>query len=182
MLYLSAAITIISLIALVSFSNFYNKSIFLFLSFFNLSILGIYCFFNYLSGDGFNEAVLFHLVHGINGFGINEYVFPGLVLFFYFLSCIVIVFFLEKRIHINNDKNLISDILILFIACSALSLNPLPRDIKNIILSSSLDTSSQMNHFYNQPVTFTKNPKNIIFLFLILHSNCLFFREKNTYQ
>ena len=166
MLSLSAAITIISLIALVNFSNFYNKSIFLFLSFFNLSVLGIYCFFNYLSGNGFNEAVLFHLVHGINGFGINEYLFPGLALFFYILSSIVIVFFLEKRIHINNDKNLISDILILFIACSALLLNPLLRDIKNIILPSSLDTSSQMNQFYNQPVTFTKNPNNIIFLYL----------------
>ena len=166
MLYLSVAITIISMITLVRFSKSYNKYIFLFLSFFNLSTLGIYCFFNYLSGNGFNEAILFHLVHGINGFGINEYVLPSLVLFFYFLSCVVVIFFLKKRMLINNGKNLISDIFILFIACSALSLNPLLKDIKNIIFSSSLNKSSEMNHFYNQPITFTKNPKNIIFLYL----------------
>ena len=153
MLYLSAAITLISMFILVSFNKFYNKYIFLLLSFSNLSILGIYYFFDYLSGNGFNEAILFHLIHGINGFGINEYVFPGLVLFFYFLCCIAIIFFLRKRIYINTDKNFISDILILFIACSALLFNPLLRDLKSIYFSSSMSSSIEMNDFYNQPIT-----------------------------
>jgi phosphoglycerol transferase len=166
MLYLSAAITLISMFILVSFNKFYNKYIFLLLSFSNLSILGIYYFFDYLSGNGFNEAILFHLIHGINGFGINEYVFPGLVLFFHFLCCIAIIFFLRKRIYINTDKNFISDILILFIACSALLFNPLLRDLKSIYFSSSMSSSIEMNDFYNQPIIFTKNPDNIIFLYL----------------
>ncbi len=115
MLYLSAAITLFYILVLGSFSKLYNKYIFLLLSFSNLLILGVYCFFNYLSGNGFNEAILFHLIHGINGFGVNEYVLPILILFFYFLSCIAITLFLNKRIYIDAKNNLVSDIIILFI-------------------------------------------------------------------
>ena len=159
MFYLSAAITLLSILVLGSFSKLYSKYIFLLLSLSNLSILGIYCFFNYLSGNGFNEAILFHLIHGINGFGINEYILPSSILFFYFLSCLAIILFYNKRIYIDADKNLISDILILCITCLALSLNPLLKDIKNIFFSSSTNTYSEMNDFYNKPITFTKKPE-----------------------
>ena len=77
MLYLSSAITLFFILVLGSFSKLYNKYIFLLLSLSNLLILGVYCFFNYLSGNGFNEAILFHLIHGFDGFGVNEYVLPG---------------------------------------------------------------------------------------------------------
>ena len=166
MFYLSAAITLLSILVLGSFSKLYSKYIFLLLSLSNLSILGIYCFFNYLSGNGFNEAILFHLIHGINGFGINEYILPSSILFFYFLSCLAIILFNNKRIYIDADKNLISDILILCITCLALLLNPLLKDIKNIFSSSSTNTYSETNDFYNKPITFTKKPDSIIFLYL----------------
>ena len=166
MFYLSAAITLLSILVLGSFSKLYSKYIFLLLSLSNLSILGIYCFFNYLSGNGFNEAILFHLIHGINGFGINEYILPSSILFFYFLSCLAIILFNNKRIYIDADKNLISDILILCITCLALLLNPLLKDIKNIFFSSSTNTYSETNDFYNKPITFTKKPDSIIFLYL----------------
>lgn len=166
MLYLSAAITLFFILILGSFSKLYNKYIFLLLSLSNLLILGVYCFFNYLSGNGFNEAILFHLIHGINGFGVNEYVLPGLILFFYFLSCIAITLFLHNRIYIDAKKNLVSDIIILFITCLALLFNPLLNDIKSIFFSSSTDSYSEMNDFYNKPITFTKKPNSIIFLYL----------------
>ena len=149
MLYLSAAITLFFILVLGSFSKLYNKYIFLLLSLSNLLILGVYCFFNYLSGNGFNEAILFHLIHGINGFGVNEYVLPGLILFFYFLSCIAITLFLHNRIYIDAKNNLVSDIIILFITCLALLLNPLLKDIKSIFFSSPTDSYSEINDFYN---------------------------------
>ncbi|MBT4960747.1 MAG: sulfatase-like hydrolase/transferase [Flavobacteriaceae bacterium] len=119
-----------------------------------------------MSGNGFNEAILFHLIHGINGFGVKEYVLPGLILFLYFLSCIAITLFLNKRIYIDTKKNLVSDIIILFITCLALLLNPLLKDIKSIFFSSSTDSYSEMNDFYNKPIMFTKKPDSIIFLYL----------------
>ena len=166
MLYLSSVITLISFLLLDSFNKSFNKYIFLLFSFFNLLIIGIYCFFNFLSGNGFNEAILFHLIHGINGFGIDEYVFPALVLFFYFLFCIAIILFLKNIAYINTDKNLVSDGLMILIAIMAISLNPLLKDIKNIFFSSSMNSYLETDDFYNKPITFTKNSKNIIFLYL----------------
>lgn len=166
MLYLSAIISLISLFVFNTFGKSFFRITFLLISFFNLILLGIYSFFDFLSGNGFNEAVLFHLIHGINGFGITEYILPGLFLLLYFLLIIVAIYFFSKRILIDRLQASTNDILILLISLIAIFLNPLVKNIKNISYLTTQSTYLETDDFYDQSINFTKNPKNIIFLYL----------------
>ncbi|MDB2504078.1 hypothetical protein N9X43_05540, partial [Gammaproteobacteria bacterium] len=47
----------------VNFKNNFFKASFLIIIFLNLIFLGAYFFFDFLSGNGLNEAVIFHLMH-----------------------------------------------------------------------------------------------------------------------
>ena len=63
----------------------------------NCIFLITYIFMNYLSGDGINDAILFHLKFGIKGFGINEYIIP--FIFFIFLNLVLLI---SLKTFVNN--------------------------------------------------------------------------------
>ena len=166
MFYLSAAATFLSLFIFTEFKQIFTKYLFLILIFLNLSLLGVYWFFDFLSGNGFNEAVIFHLIHGINGFGINEYIFPSFLLFIYLIFVILILISGYKKILHNSNQSFIKDICIIGFISVAILLNPFLKDLKILIKPSMQIDSSEIGHFYDQQISFTKNPTNIIFLYL----------------
>ena len=52
------------------------------------------------------------------------------------------------------------------ISLIAIFLNPLVKNIKNISYLTTQSTYLETDDFYDQSINFTKNPKNIIFLYL----------------
>ena len=166
MFYLSAAATFLSLLIFTEFKQIFVKYLFLILIFLNLSLLGVYRFFDFLSGNGFNEAVIFHLIHGINGFGINEYIFPSFLLFIYLIFVILILISGYKKILHNSNQSFIKDICIIGFISVAILLNPFLKDLKILIKPSLQIDTLETGHFYDKQISFTKNPTNIIFLYL----------------
>ena len=148
------------------FKNKIYKNIFLILIFLNLIILGAYYFFNYLSGDGFNEAVIFHLIHGIKGFGLSEYILSGIIFIFYLLISFYFVLLAKKRIQINSQKGNLSQFIFVMLSFSLILFNPLTFDIKNIYKINLSEEISLNSYMDNSEIRFLKKSKNIIFLYL----------------
>ena len=48
-------------------------------------------------GDGINDAIIFHVKFGINGFGVNEYIIPSIIFIFFNL-----IAFSSSRIFLRN--------------------------------------------------------------------------------
>ena len=171
MLYIHIALSFLAVIFFVK-SNLQNNFLRLFFItfiFININLLGIYYFFNFLSGDGLNEAVIFHLVHGISGFGIDEYIIPGILLFLYFLSSVIICIFLFTNRNLNffySEKLVITAPIFIIFFFTSLVLNPLLNDIKNIFFSNNINSISENSYYDNSDIKFIKKSKNIIFLYL----------------
>ena len=171
MLYIHIVLSFLAVIFFVK-SNFKNNILRLFFTIFiflNINLLGIYYFFNYLSGDGLNEAVIFHLVHGISGFGIDEYIIPGILLFLYFLSSVIICIFLFTKKNLNfiySEKLALTVPIFILFFLGSIALNPILKDIKNVVFSKNQDLVSEENYYDNSDIKFIKKSKNIIFLYL----------------
>ena len=56
-----------------------KKYVILITFYLNYFLLTVYVLFNFLSGDGINDAIIFHVKFGINGFGVNEYIIPSII-------------------------------------------------------------------------------------------------------
>ena len=89
----------------------------------------IYIFMDYLSGDGINDAILFHIKFGIKGFGINEYILPFTLLIF---VNILLVFssknFVRNLFSSPNQLNKRKAISLLFLT-TAFIFNPFYKDV-----------------------------------------------------
>ena len=127
MSYIAIGLTFVSIIFFIK-SNFKNNLIkisTLVFIYMNLIFLGFFYFFNFLSGDGLNEAVIFHIVHGITGFGIDEYIFPGVLLISFISFSIFLVQRLSSQIKYKTSKLNSLNIPIMFGALLSLIVNPL---------------------------------------------------------
>ena len=149
----------------VNFKNNFFKASFLIIIFLNLIFLGAYFFFDFLSGNGLNEAVIFHLMHGITGFGVDEYIIPGTILFLFFLSSLSILLICKNKIIVNENRENHRSHLLLFSSLTLFFLNPLLIDANKFFSEEFFDPNDN-DYFYETNIQFKKNPKNIIFLYL----------------
>ena len=170
MSYVSLALSLLTVIFFIK-SNFkynYLRLFFLIFIFLNINLLGVYYFFDYLSGNGFNEAVVFHLIHGISGFGINEYIVPGILLFIYILLSIIIcvsAYLRNKKNDYKKKLGIIKSVLFVSLFCS-IAINPILKDINNVVFSNKNNSKEINNYYDDSEIKFIKNSKNVIFLYL----------------
>ena len=167
--YFSIGLTLVSIIFFIksNFKNKFIKTITLFLIYINLVFLGVFYFFNYLSGDGLNEAVIFHIVHGISGFGVDEYIFPGILLFSFILFITLLIRVMSSKLNYKSKKFDSFNGLILICAILSLVINPLINDLTNVISFKNNYADTNTNKYLNKnDIKLIKNSKNIIFLYL----------------
>ena len=167
--YFSIGLTLVSIIFFIksNFKNKFIKTITLFLIYINLVFLGVFYFFNYLSGDGLNEAVIFHIVHGISGFGVDEYIFPGILLFSFILFITLLIRVMSSKLNYKSKKFDSFNGLILICAILSLVINPLINDLTNVISFKNNYADTDTNKYLNKnDIKLIKNSKNIIFLYL----------------
>ena len=168
-MYLSLLSAIICIFLLTGFfKKKYKKTGYALTFFFylNLIFLITYIFMDYLSGDGINDAILFHIKFGIKGFGINEYILPFTLLVFVNIFLV----FSSK----NFVRNLFSSPTQLnkkraFSLCfltAAFILNPFYKDIYILINEGKSKIKIDDNYFYEQENITNKSKKNIVFLYL----------------
>ena len=167
--YFSIGLTLVSIIFFIksNFKNKFIKTITLFLIYINLVFLGVFYFFNYLSGDGLNEAVIFHIVHGISGFGVDEYIFPGILLFSFILFATLLIRVMSSKLNYKSKKFDSFNGLILVCAILSLVINPLINDLTNVISFKNNYADTDTNKYLSKSdIKLIKNSKNIIFLYL----------------
>ncbi len=160
---------LLKLIALITLRNSIPKqrkylSFFIVILFYvNLILLVSYFSLQNIFGADIFEAIVFHIVFGIKGTGIDEYIAPSL-LFIIFIILIAVLFktflvYLSK----DNDKNSIP-LLGFSLLVLSIAFNPIIRDFYRFITISSESTDT--NYFYDQKLTFSSETKNVIFLYL----------------
>jgi len=147
-------------------SSIFKSYLISFLFFLNTFLLSVYFFMHFLSGDGINDAIIFHLKFGIKGFGIDEYIIP-----FSALVLINILIFSLFKLFIKNltsnstflNLNKFFPILIFLLSIFS---NPFYKDTFMLMNFNSANHNIDENFFYEQEIFFNKEKKNIIFIYL----------------
>tara|TARA_B100000609_G_C17211189_1_gene433908 strand:- start:130 stop:1926 length:1797 start_codon:yes stop_codon:yes gene_type:complete len=140
-----------------------SKPLLVLLLFGNLFFLASYAFLKEIFGEDIAEALVFHFVFGVKGVGFKEYIYPTIIFLFflYFLFLLMRNFFG----FINNNKTKIAELLFgTFLLASSVSVNPFFLDMNKFLTVA--ETSIDESLFYDQKITYTKENKNIIFLYL----------------
>ena len=121
---------------------------------------------NYLSGDGINDAILFHLKFGIKGFGANEYILP--FIFFIFLNLILLITFKKfiNNLSSKTTKTSKQKIISIFVLLISFIFNPFYKDVFLLFSSGNSNIKIDNNFYYEQDNITNKNEKNIIFVYL----------------
>ena len=115
--------------------------------------------------QGLNEAVIFHIVHGISGFGVDEYIFPGILLFSFILFVTLLIRVMSSKLNYKSKKFDSFNGLILICAILSLVINPLINDLTNVISFKNNYADTDTNKYLNKnDIKLIKNSKNIIFL------------------
>ena len=167
-MYISLILSVLMLIfSKKLFMQVSKKLIYTFLSIFyiNFALLSFYFFINYLSGDGINDAILFHLRFGIKGFGKDEYILPLLVL----LLINIVLLILLKQFSENISKKFsshLSNIIPFGILLISIFFNPFYRDIYMLFNEQISESHIDDNLFFEQDIFFHKDKKNVIFIYL----------------
>jgi len=138
---------------------------FLVIFYINLVFLSLYFFINYLSSDGINDAILFHLRYGITGFGKNEYIFPFLILLLTNIILLILVKQFITNINKESSVKLISIIPFVILLTSIL-FNPFYKDIFNLFNERNTQKVIDESLFFEQDIFFNNNKKNVIFIYL----------------
>jgi phosphoglycerol transferase len=148
------------------FFNVSKKSIYPFLVIFyiNLALLSVYFFIDYLSGNGINDAILFHFKLGISGFGIDEYIVPFFALVCTNIVLLIFIKLLKKNIY--KQSTIYKNIFPFFLLTLSVFFNPFYKDIYLLLNEKNYQNSIVENHFYEQDIFFKNNRKNIIFIYL----------------
>jgi phosphoglycerol transferase len=166
-MYITLSLSILLLVlAKTSFFEISKSRVFVAIFYINLVLLSLYFFIDYLSGDGINDAILFHFKYGIKGFGIDEYIFPSFVLVFINIVLIILIKLFNKNINkkSTNSKASVFPALILIIS---VFFNPFYKDVY-FLLSNERDKQNSVdnNHFFQQDILFKNKKKNVIFIYL----------------
>ncbi len=132
----------------------------------NYFLLTVYVLFNFLSGDGINDAIIFHVKFGIKGFGVNEYILPSIIFIFFNL-----ITFSSSRIFLRNltghkTKRITNRTIALTILALSIIFNPFYKDIYGLLSDRSNNYQVDKNSFYEQDIIFSDTRKNIVFIYL----------------
>ena len=163
-------ISIIFLIVslLLARSSFNLQSKLLWLCFILFSYLSIFLLIGYqvlqnIFGSEIFEAVVFHLVFGIKGTGLDEYYLP---IFITIISIGLMVYLIPKYKNLltHLNKTLIKGYLALCLIFCSLIFTPFIKDFHKFI--SFDETSTDGNFFFEQDISYSDNTNNVIFLYL----------------
>ena len=143
-----------------------KKYVILITFYLNYFLLTVYVLFNFLSGDGINDAIIFHVKFGISGFGFNEYIIPSIIFIFFNL-----IAFSSSRIFLRNltdqkTKLITNKTLSLTILVLSIIFNPFYKDIYELLSDRSNNYQVDKNSFYEQDIIFSDTRKNIVFIYL----------------
>lgn len=172
MLYILVIILSILSVPLTSHSaKSWIKQLYLLLVFLNILVLGIYIFLDYLSGNGINEAVIYHLYFGIKGFGIVDYIKPIFFFLLFVIFSFISIYLIQVKIKLPKEKIFLVKKISLFSLVLSFALNPFFYNIYQLSNYKSINYSGQDSGNYNflmqaDDILFPKIKKNIIYLYL----------------
>ena len=162
------SIVFLLLSLLLARSSFNSHSKFLWIGFIVLSYLTFFLLTSYqvlqnIFGTEIFESVVFHLVFGIKGTGLDEYY---LLIAITIISIGSMVYLIPKykNFLVHSNKTLLKGYLALcFIFCSII-FAPFIKDFYKFITLD--DTSTDDNFFFEQDISYFDSTKNIIFIYL----------------
>ena len=129
----------------------------------NLFILAWYAFLQEIFGEDIFEALVFHFVFGVKGVGYEEYIIPTILFLTFISACIKS--FKYFTIFLTGEKTNFTEFLFgLVLLSSSIYINPLFLDLNRFLTVS--ETSIDKDLFYDQKISYTKENKNVIFLYL----------------
>ena len=129
----------------------------------NLFILAWYAFLQEIFGEDIFEALVFHFVFGVKGVGYEEYIIPTILFLTFIYACIKS--FKYFTIFLTGEKTNFTEFLFgLVLLSSSIYINPLFLDLNRFLTVS--ETSIDKDLFYDQKISYTKENKNVIFLYL----------------
>jgi Phosphoglycerol transferase and related proteins, alkaline phosphatase superfamily len=145
----------------------------------SISAMLLYGFFyvaNYFTGNGIDEAVIFHLKAGVGGAGIKEYLGLIIATTVYVVVVSTLGFKIFKRININENSSLYLRRRSIFYAISAFFMvasfmtNPAIRDIYRLtsfaVAGEVYSTSEEFPNEFISNSPLIKNKKNIVYIYL----------------
>ncbi len=143
----------------------------------SISAMLLYGFFyvaNYFTGNGIDEAVIFHLKAGLGGAGIKEYLGLIIATIVYVLVVSVFSFKVFKRINESSNSRLrkrkILYVVTAFFMVASFVTNPAIKDIYNLtsfaVAGESYSTSEEFPKEFISDSPLIKNKKNIVYIYL----------------
>ena len=153
---------------LLARSSFYLKNKVLWISFITLSYLIFFLLAGYqvlqnIFGSEIFEAVVFHLVFGIKGSGLDEYY----LLIVITIISIGLMFYLIPKYRnflIHSDKTLFKGYLALCLIFCSIIFTPFIKDFYKFLTLD--DASTDDNFFFEQDISYSGDTNNVIFLYL----------------
>lgn len=164
-------LSIIALPLVAYSSKKYTKWAYLTIIYLNILAFGAFLFLDYLSGDGINEAIIYHIYFGITGFGIVDYIKPILLFLLLIAFSFTCIFFIQAKIKsANRSTSLLMRVSFISLVLS-FSVNPFFHDIyelsfENRINYSAHDPASEKFLMQLDNIIFPSVKKNIIYLYL----------------
>ena len=133
------------------------------LTFGNLFILAWYAFLQEIFGEDIFEALVFHFVFGVKGVGYEEYILPSILFLVFIYVCLKSLKYFINFLR-GERTNFIEFLFGLILLSSSVYVNPLFLDLNRFLTVS--ETSIDNDLFYDQKISYTKENKNVIFLYL----------------
>ena len=165
-MFVSIFLLILSL--LLARSNFKLQSKLLWISFITFSYLCIFLLVGYevlqnIFGSEIFEAIVFHLVFGIKGSGLDDYYLP-IVLTIISIGSLVYLVPKYKNFLINQNKTTFNGYLALCLIFCSIIFTPIIKDFHKFITLN--ETSTDDNFFFEQDISYSDSTNNVIFLYL----------------
>ena len=165
-MFVSIFLLILSL--LLARSNFKLQSKLLWICFIAFSYLSIFLLVGYevlqnIFGSEIFEAIVFHLVFGIKGSGLDDYYLP-IVLTIISIGSLVYLVPKYKNFLINQNKTTFNGYLALCLIFCSIIFTPIIKDFHKFITLN--ETSTDDNFFFEQDISYSDSTNNVIFLYL----------------
>lgn len=150
-----------------SASALFNRVIFSIIALLSYLYIGAYLLLNYLSEDGINSAVIYHLKYGLEEAGWQDFWQTVIVSILFIIFGLVIFYWLVKKNYVRTNRriNIFMAYLILFLS---LAFNPANFDIYRLraLYSPGNKAVAPFDAFYEKPeIKEIGKPKNLIIIY-----------------
>ena len=123
------------------------------------------------TGEGVNEAVLFHVIYGVDGLNIFKFKFEIAAIIIFICSIFILLIFFKRKIaHIQRKPRALIELTIVF-ACSCFSVvvHPAALDIESIIKNFlASQNSAKLNQDLGDQISLVNNlkkKKSIVYIY-----------------